>query len=237
MVQFLLDSLYVDDLPGGATNPKQGFEFYQLAKELMAKGGFNLRKWRTNCQSLQTQINEVERNEDVNRIVRILGLSWDTESDCFVFQFDDLISFVNSLPPTKRSPLKVSAKIFDLLGFLSPITTGAKILFQQVCIGKIKWDQSLDGEALRKWNQLPEEFELLSKVRIPRCYMNHSEDKAIYGFHGFSDACDRAYAAVIYLRISYGGDCVEVSFVASNTRVAPIKRQGIPRLELMGVTL
>ena len=67
--------------------------------------------------------------------------------------------------------------------------------------------------------------------------MNHSGLKAIYGFHGFSDACDRPYAAVIYLRISYGGDCVEVSFVASNTRVAPIKRQGIPRLELMGVTL
>jgi len=47
-------------------------------------------------QSLQTQINEVERNEgDVNRIVRILGLSWDTEADYFVFQFDDLISFIN----------------------------------------------------------------------------------------------------------------------------------------------
>jgi len=135
VVQFLLDSLYVDDLPGGATNPKQGFEFYQLAKELMAKGGFNLRKWRTNCQSLQTQINEVERNEDVNRIVRILGLSWDTESDCFVFQFDDLISFVNSLPPTKRSPLKVSAKIFDLLGFLSPITTGE--LEQRCCFNRL----------------------------------------------------------------------------------------------------
>jgi len=90
---------------------------------------------------------------------------------------------------------------------------------------------------LRKWNQLPEEFELLSKVRIPRCYMNHSEQNATYELHGFSDACERAYAAVIYLRISYGGDCVEVSFVASNTRVAPIKRQGIPRLELMGATL
>ena len=119
-----------------------------------------MRKWRTNNQSLWKQINEAEGDEgDVNGVVRILGLSWDTEVDCFVFQFDDLISFVNSLPPTKRSLLKVSAKIFDPLGFLSPITIGAKILFQQVCISKIKWDQSLDGESLRKWNQLPKEFE------------------------------------------------------------------------------
>ena len=238
MAQFLLDSLYVDDLPGGTTDPIKGFEFYQLAKELMAKGGFNLRKWRTNNQSLQKQINEAERNEgDVNGVVRILGLSWDTEVDCFVFQFDDLISFVNSLPPTKRSLLKVSAKIFDPLGFLSPITIGAEILFQQVCISKIKWDQSLDGEALRKWNQLPKEFELLAKVKIPRCYVNRSEQHVTYELHGFSDACERAYAAVVYLRICYEGDSVEVSFVASKTRVAPMKKQSIPQLELMGATL
>jgi len=67
--------------------------------------------------------------------------------------------------------------------------------------------------------------------------MNHSEQNATYKLHGFSDACERAYAAVIYLRISYGGDCVEVSFVASKTHVAPIKKQSIPRLELMVATL
>ena len=192
VAQFLIDSLYVDDLPGGAADPSKGFEFYRSAKELMMKGGFNLRKWRTNCQSLQKQINEAEGSEgEVNRIVRILGLSWDTEADCFVFHFDDLISFVNSLPPTKRSLLKVSAKIFDPLGFLSPITIGAKMLFQQVCINKIKWDQTLQGEALRKWNQMPKEFEILSKVRIPRCYVNGSAQQATYELHGFSDACER----------------------------------------------
>ena len=43
----------------------------------------------------QKQINEAEGNEgDVNGVVRILGLSWDNEVDCFVFQFDDLISLL-----------------------------------------------------------------------------------------------------------------------------------------------
>ena len=238
IAQFLLDALYVDDLPGGATDPTKGFEFYQQAKELMAKGGFNMRKWRTNNQYLQKQIKEAEGNEgDISKITRILGLSWNTDTDCFVFQFDDLISFVNSLPPTKRSLLKVSAKLFDPLGFLSPITIGAKILFQQVCISKIDWDQSLDGEALRKWKQLPKEFQLLSQVKIPRCYYNRREQQNTYELHGFSDACERAYAAVVYLKILYEGGSVEVSFVASKTRVAPIKKQSIPRLELMGATL
>ena len=35
----------------------------------------------------------------------------------------------------------------------------------------------------------------------------------------------------------YEGYCVEVSFVASKTRVAPLQKQTIPRLELMGATL
>jgi len=63
--------------------------------------------------------------------------------------------------------------------------------------------------------------------------VNCSEQHATYELHRFSDAYERAYPAVIYLRISYGGgDCIEVSFVAS-----PMKKQSIPRLELMGATL
>ena len=33
---------------------------------------------------------------------RVLGVEWDTESDSFGFQFDDLIKLAKSLKPTKR---------------------------------------------------------------------------------------------------------------------------------------
>ena len=38
---------------------------------------------------------------------RVLGVKWDTESDSFIFQFDDLIKLAKSLKPTKRNILKV----------------------------------------------------------------------------------------------------------------------------------
>jgi len=41
--------------------------------------------------------------------------------------------------------------------------------------------------------------------------------------------------AIIYLTIVYEQGCIEVSFVASKTCVAPMKKQS--RLELMGATL
>ena len=41
--------------------------------------------------------------------------------------------------------------------------------------------------------------------------------------HGFSDASEKAYAAVVYLRMKYDDKHVEVNLVASNSRVSPIK--------------
>ena len=55
--------------------------------------------------------------------------------------------------------------------------------------------------------------------------------------HGFSDASERAYASVVYLRIEYESGEVGVKFIASKSKVAPIKRQSIPRLELLGACL
>jgi len=61
---------------------------------------------------------------------------------------------VSTFPPTKRSLLKVSAKVFDPLGLLSPFTIHAKILFQKLCSLKKDWDKTLEGEALRQWKYL-----------------------------------------------------------------------------------
>ena len=232
--------MYVDDLPGGATDDKNGFEFYQQAKEIMKIGGFNLRKWRSNSHTLQQQISEAEGEavSEVPRVIRVLGLNWDTQEDCLVYKLDDLISFINALPPTKRSLLRISAKIFDPLGFISPVTIAAKMLFQQVCAHKSDWDQPLEDDALSKWNQLPKAFEALSQLKIPRCYSTQEIPNTSLELHGFSDASEKAYAAVVHLRTTARPEGnIEVCLVASKTRVTPMKRQSIPRLKLLGALL
>ena len=55
--------------------------------------------------------------------------------------------------------------------------------------------------------------------------------------HGFSDASNRAYAGVVYIRSLYEDGGTDVRLVASKTRVAPLKRQTIPRLELSGALI
>ena len=57
---------------------------------------------------------------------RILGLNWDTDSDEIYFEIERIIDLARKLPLTKRSVLKLLAKIFDPLGFLSVFTINLK---------------------------------------------------------------------------------------------------------------
>ena len=116
--------------------------------------------------------------------------------------------------------LKRSDPFFDPIGFLAPFTVELKIMFQQLCLTNTSWDCVLEDVLLRKWRTILDELKFLSKVRIPRCYF---QGKAIeYRFMG--SATPRA--AVLYLR-SVPDGCILVRIVS---KVAPIKKQSIPRL-------
>ncbi|XP_044745112.1 uncharacterized protein LOC123306976 [Coccinella septempunctata] len=54
--------------------------------------------------------------------------------------------------------------------------------------------------------------------------------------HLFCDSSDKAYSAVAYLRTEYS-DNVSTSFVSCKFKVAPIKQQTIPKLELQAAVL
>jgi hypothetical protein len=55
--------------------------------------------------------------------------------------------------------------------------------------------------------------------------------------HGFSDASEDAYSAVVYILSQDECGKVVVSLVIAKSRVSPIKRFSIPRLELCGAQL
>ena len=265
VVELIKNSLYVDDLLAGAGNVQEGFEMCQQSKELMAKGGFNLRKWNSNSASLLQLIDNKEKamvqpkteesnppieeedesftkstigpNQVSDKLVKTLGVCWDTESDEMSFDFKELIEYANTLQVTKRSLLKLSAKVFDPLGFLSPFTITMKCEFQSLCLEKFDWDVELQGNRQKLWKNFVSSLTQLNNVRVPRCYFNSSMSPTNIQIHAFSDASKKAYAAAVYLRSEYEDGHVEVKLLSSKTRVAPIKQQTIPRLELLGATI
>ena len=102
--------------------------------------------------------------------VKVLGVNWDTVNDEMFFNFADLYKYGKSRPVNKRSVLKLTAKIFDPLGFLSPFVIRLKLWFQVLCSEKLDWDQPLRGEMAKTWNLIFEELKPLGYVTILRCY-------------------------------------------------------------------
>ena len=70
-----------------------------------------------------------------------------------MFCFFELIAYANDLPATKRSILKISAKIFDPLGLISPFVIRLKILFQPLCFEGRSWDEPLTSKALDQFDK------------------------------------------------------------------------------------
>ena len=63
----------------------------------------------------------------------------------------------------------------------------------------------------------------LSKKLILRCYFSRNFSVAYTELHGVCDASELAYAAIAYLRLTNSRGYVQVSLVASKTKVAPLK--------------
>ena len=56
IVAMLLESMYVDDFAGGASNDDQALRVHCKSEELMSQGGFTFRKWHSNSAYVRDYI-------------------------------------------------------------------------------------------------------------------------------------------------------------------------------------
>ena len=130
-----LRDFYVDDFLSGADNLEEAIQIQHELSKLLKLGGFNLRKWASNSEKLLQNLpskllvhNEHEIN--LNKTIKTLGLHWNPASDSFGYNID--VDMTNNEEPTKRMILSEASKIFDPLGWLSPVTVVAKLLIQEL---------------------------------------------------------------------------------------------------------
>ncbi|XP_029159051.1 uncharacterized protein LOC114931247 [Nylanderia fulva] len=219
----LQHDVYVDDILTGAADLDYACCLLGQVTSLCMAGGFPLRKWASNDNRLLEFI-PVEHQLGTTTGARlsadehsVLGLCWNPHEDTFSLS----VRLTPSAPPTKRTVLAQTARLFDPLGWLAPI------LFE--------WDAPLSREDTVAWTALEEELPVLEKIRLPR-WLHSNTPRSPVELHGFSDASERAYAAVVYSRVEDGG-LPRINLVVAKSRVAPLKRVSLPRLELCGAAL
>ena len=158
----LLRRLYSNDLSCSVDSSPQALTLYQDCKYIMSQDACNLSKWNS-VKDLLDRINKAEGGSQVmhppkippqyktippqyqtyskfsvgppvtDDICKILGVNWNMHTDQFYFDLRRVIAAAASLPYTKRSVLKIAAKIFYHLGCLCLFVVNMKILSGCMC--------------------------------------------------------------------------------------------------------
>ena len=234
-------SFYVDDFLGGAGSTEAALSLYNDLRSTLTKAGFQLKKWRSSStevlDSIPEDLLEPLPQQDLVDMhsasyPKALGVAWDSREDTIATHVSLPANFVSS----KRGIISDIARTFDVLGWLSPAILPMKLLYKQLWELQLNWDDEVPGGLKKKHLKWREELPLLATVRLPRFYYSQRNPTRVE-LHGFCDASQDAYAAVVYVRATYSSSPPSSQLVTSKTRVAPLKQRTIPQLELCGAQL
>lgn len=229
---------YMDDYLLSEPSLEKALTLRKQLIDMFASAGFNLTKWISNSREFLSGTPDAARDTrsmdlDSDTETKLVGLWWNPSNDEFSFKVRDADM---SRTRTKRSILSNTAELYDPLGILTPLTAGMKLLVQDCWKRGLTWDEEVPADIEKIWVQIQEELCLISKIRIPRHI--GVKETSIVSLLGFADASEKCYGAVIYVRVgALSGDAEGASFLCAKSRVAPLKKVTLARLELCAAHL
>ena len=230
----LKDLRYVDDIFAGANDEATLQDTKHQLIEVLKSAQLELGKWSSNTPACLQQPNDLENPIPINleECTSTLGLNWNPVSDSFVVKVSVP---VQPVAVTKRTISSVIAKLYDPLGFLSPVTIRAKLMLQSLWIQGLDWDVPADATILENWQCIQHDLQSLNDIEIPRWFQHISPNE--WEIHGFCDASERAYVASIYIVSTAPSGQRQAHLMMSKTKVAPIKTISVDKLELFAAVL
>ncbi|GFS58003.1 integrase catalytic domain-containing protein [Trichonephila clavipes] len=225
---------YMDDILFGESTLEGTKKLQTRLSQLLQRGGFELHKWVSNSPELLKDLSAssyVFDEEFQDAPVKTLGMLWDPKVDCLTYKvkISDKVNF------SKRDVLSEIARLYDSLGLIGPIVTKAKIFIQELWKIKLDWSEQLPPDAMEEWMNFYQKLSKVNNFKIRRCILLPATIRI--EIHSFSDASERAYAAVVYIKCFNESGQSQTRLLCSKSRVAPLKTLTIPRLELSAALL
>ena len=140
---------------------------------------------------------------------------------------------------TGRGLLSMVSQTYDPLGVVQPFLLPARQLVQQACDPQLGWDQGLSeipGLQL-EWDRWIKSLAELEQIRVPRCVVPRDPRPVAIELHNFSDASTVGYSACAYVRVVFADGVAKFCLLMGKSRVAPLKRVSILRLELVAAVI
>lgn len=100
---------------------------------------------------------------------KVLGVHWNTEENQFVLDLKEVLedSSLDDLSPTKRDIARITSKIYDPMGFITPVTVKMKLFCQSLCKRKLGWSKVLDETSRGIWRNLLKSLKEAEQVKVP----------------------------------------------------------------------
>ena len=233
---------YVDDVASGGKDKKRAIEISQNMDKIVAQGGFKFKK-------------TIMSGDDVDP-VKVLGTHWDVRQDKLHLEIKVNVSrkykgtkveadlnleniredFPDEL--TKRVVWRVVLGQFDLLGLACVFLVRLKLLMRDLSGEEersIGWDEPVKNEVKERFLCLLGMLGKVKQLRFPRCFVPEFADPDFQPqLLCFGDGSKQAFCGLVYVRWRLLDGTFKCLLVTGKTRVAPIKKISLPRIELLG---
>ncbi|XP_052799499.1 uncharacterized protein LOC128231119 [Mya arenaria] len=228
---------YVDDALTSHESSEEAIDLLKRTQYALQEfGNIRLHKLCSNSRQVLAAFDKDDLAKDLKDLdlenefplQRSLGVCWNVQQDTFTFRvtLDD-----NAF--TRRGVLSTINGLYDPIGLAAAFTITGKLLLRESLTETLGWDEPLPHRLLERWSHWKQSLDALKKVQIPRMYCPKSNDDIQQrDLYVYSDASEKAVAAVAYLlSVDKNGD-KHLGFVLGKAKVAPKHGQTIPRLEL-----
>ena len=233
-VNIVQRDFYVDDLITSVDTTSTAIQSTRELSELLHKGGFHLHKWISNSHDVMKTINKTERaitdvvlELDNLPVQPTLRLKINVTENVFVFT-----PKLENQSLRKHGVVSVFSSIFDPCVFLLTFVLWAKCVIQELYQKGLYRDETLQYDMQLKWTQWLSKGEKLNMLKIPRHHTALTSNVQLTETNMFSDASERGFGAVAYLRYTNDNNIL-CSFIVAKSSEDPIKPVlYIPRLKL-----
>ena len=214
-------SFYVDDFVVSRDNKEECLEISHDICDIASKMGSIMTKWKSNCTEVIHQ-----NNLSVPEIDKVLGMPWKSRNDTFFVSVNPL-----PLPTTKRQLLRCIASIYDPFGFVAPYVLTGKIILKDLWLNGLAWDDTLTEDYRKRAGSWWSKHNQLANFEFPR-WIGYSGDTVLQ-LIAFCDASLYGFGVVIYFKDNEN----KMHFLMAKSRIAPMKKLTIPKLELTAALL
>ena len=202
-------------------------KFVSNADEIIS--AINHEDYETSFSPIKEVCNGTEQSSHV------LGLKWNHVKDTLVVSRGVDCPLGKAI--TQGTVLSFVSSVFDAVGLKTPNTVRARLLLTDILkINGQSWDDELPEDIRDKFLEWHSGLPLLGQLTITRGYF--TEPVRQIELHVFGVSSQDVFCAVGFLRARlWSSHKFQISFIFGKARVAPIKAQFIPKLELQAAML